>query len=203
MAKTLPSLNWQAHRFHIVGRRLCQHTVAAAAASYTTSSNQLLHAVCQEHGIKLDSNVQLASTDWGYGLCRSSHSTDAAGPVVAVPLHLVLSCSIPGCSPTPEQMCPALEQLLHSSAVSQSWEMQVAVLLLWALRQASPQSRIGSFWRQYRPLLPGGVQDCSSLLVWTAAELQELQVRHCLNAGADRLTDCLGPGTSRPHAQYV
>jgi hypothetical protein len=100
-------------------------------------------------------------------------------------------------------MCPALEQLLHSSAVSQSWEMQVAVLLLWALRQASPQSRIGSFWRQYRPLLPGGVQDCSSLLVWTAAELQELQVRHCLNAGADRLTDCLGPGTSRPHAQYV
>jgi hypothetical protein len=74
-------------------------------------------------------------------------------------------------------MSPALQHLLHKSAVSQSWEMQVAVLLLWALRQP-PQSRVGRFWQQYRPLLPRSVQDCSSLLVWSDRQLQELQVRH-------------------------
>lgn len=191
MATSLSSLNWQAHRLH-TARRLRQHVVAAAAASSSSSPNQVLHAVCEQHGIRLDPSVQLASTDCGYGLCRSQH-TDA-DPIVAVPLNLVLSCSIPGCSPAPQQMCSALEQLLHSSAVSESWEMQVAVLLLWALRQ-SPQSRIGSFWRQYRPLLPGGVQDCSSLLVWSAAELQQLQVGHSSTTGVDRPTGCRGPGT--------
>ena len=202
MATSLSSLNWQVHRLHI-GRRLCQHVVAAAAASSSSSSspNQVLHAVCEQHGIRLDPSVQLARTGWGYGLCRSQHTH--ADPVVAVPLHLVLSCSIPGCSPTPEQMCPALQQLLHSSAVSESWEMQIAVLLLWALRQAPPQSRIGSFWRQYRPLLPGGVQDCSSLLVWSAAELQELQVGHSSTTGLDRPPGYCGLGTAAARVPCV
>jgi hypothetical protein len=81
-----------------------------------------------------------------------------------------------GCSPNPQQLTPELQQLLHGSAVRQSWEMQTAVLLLWALRQP-PQSRLGGFWQQYRQLLPGSLQDCSSLLVWSDLELQELQVR--------------------------
>jgi hypothetical protein len=54
--------------------------------------------------------------------------------------------------------------------------MQVAALLLWALR-LSPVSPVGSFWQQYRQLLPGSVQECSSLLVWSKDELEELQVR--------------------------
>jgi hypothetical protein len=74
-------------------------------------------------------------------------------------------------------MSPALQQLLHHSAVSKSWEMQVAALLLWALR-LPPGSPVGSFWQQYRQLLPATVQECSSLLVWSQAELNELQVRH-------------------------
>jgi hypothetical protein len=73
-------------------------------------------------------------------------------------------------------LTPELQQLLHGSAVQQSWEMQIAVLLLWALRQP-PQSRIGSFWQQYRSLLPGSLQYCSSLLAWDGLELHELQVK--------------------------
>jgi hypothetical protein len=95
--------------------------------------------------------------------------------LVAVPLDLILSPGVPGVTQpsTPAETLP----LLHSSAVSQAWEMQVAAQLLWALRQPL-QSRFG-FWQQYRPLLPRSLEDCSSLLVWSAAELSELQVRLC------------------------
>jgi hypothetical protein len=154
-------------------------STSTAAAS---SPHQLLQDVCQQHGIHLDPTVQLASTAWGLGLCRQQLQHEQqllqqSAAVVAVPLDLVLSCSIPGCSPTPQQTSPALQRLLHESAVSQAWEMQVAVLLLWALRQP-PESRVGGFWQQYRPLLPRSVQECSSLLVWTDSQLQELQVKH-------------------------
>lgn len=155
-------------------------SAAASTDASTASPNKLLHDVCKQHGIHLDPSLHLARTQWGMGLCRQyTHQQELPAeqhrPLVSVPLDLVLSCSIPGCSPRPEQLSPDLQQLLHSSAVSQSWELQVAVLLLWALRQP-PESRIGSFWQQYKPLLPCSVQDCSSLLVWSDPELQELQV---------------------------
>lgn len=155
-------------------------TTYSANAAAGELQTQLLHKICDTHGIQLSPVVQLQHTDWGLSLCqRWQHGAlqqeHGGEHVVAVPLHLVLSCSIPGCSPGPDQMSPMLHQLLHSSACSQSWEMQVAVLLLWALRQP-PESPIGSFWRQYRQLLPASVHDCTSLLVWSEAELQELQV---------------------------
>lgn len=165
---------------HIKFIQTSSQAIRPSTTAAATSPNQLLHDVCQQHGIHLDPTVQLAHTAWGLGLClqqpqHEQKPQQQSAAVVAVPLELVLSCSIPGCSPTPQQMSAALHHLLHESAVNQSWEMQVAVLLLWALRQP-PQSRVGSFWQQYRPLLPRGVQDCSSLLVWSDSQLRELQV---------------------------
>lgn len=149
---------------------------SAAPGAQPEVQTQLLRKICDTHGIQLSAVVQLQHTDWGLSLCQLwQHDASEEENVVAVPLQLVLSCSIPGCSPGPDQMSPMLHQLLHSSACSQSWEMQVAVLLLWALRQP-PESPIGSFWRQYRKLLPASVHDCTSLLVRSEAELQELQV---------------------------
>lgn len=177
----------------------CHHTTSStssstsspppAAAQPPEPDHQLLREVCSAFGVHLHDTVELRScSEWGLSLCFNNNSTITAitphqqhqqqqppGPLIAVPLDLVLSVSIPGCSPAPDQMTPELQQLLHHSAVSHCWEMQVAALLLWALRRP-PQSRIGGFWQRYRPLLPRGVQDCSSLLVWSRAELQELQV---------------------------
>lgn len=45
--------------------------------------------------------------------------------LVSVPLHLVLSCHIPGCSPSPHEMPAELHQLLHNSCCSKAWELQV------------------------------------------------------------------------------
>lgn len=177
------------------------------SSSTTTASiaeHQLFLDLCQQHGVRLDPSICLSSTAWGLGLavaCQTQQPHQQPcddDAVVQVPLDLVLSCSIQGCSPGPQQVTPALQQVLHASEVSQSWEMQVAVLLLWALRQP-PQSRIGGFWQQYRPLLPGSVQDCASLLVWSDSELAQLQV----SAREQPRADCITPVELRQFLAWV
>ncbi|KAF6265769.1 hypothetical protein COO60DRAFT_761544 [Scenedesmus sp. NREL 46B-D3] len=96
--------------------------------------------------------------------------------LVSVPLHLVLSCNIPGCSPTPADTPPALRTLLHSSSSSSHWEMQLAELLLWAVRQ--PQdSQLGGFWRRYTAELIPSLNEQAGLLLWSKRELEQLQDR--------------------------
>jgi hypothetical protein len=96
--------------------------------------------------------------------------------LVSVPLHLVLSCNIPGCSPSPADTPPALHTLLHSSSSSCSrhWEMQLAALLLWAVRQPH-DSQLGGFWRRYAAELLPSLNEQAGLLLWSEQELEQLQ----------------------------
>lgn len=93
--------------------------------------------------------------------------------LVSVPLHLVLSCSTPGCSPSPEQIPEKLDALLQQHPISQHWELQIAALLLWALWQPA-HTTIGGFWQRYAALIPPLCEQ-SGLLLWSMQELQELQ----------------------------
>lgn len=62
---------------------------------------------------------QPSATSWAS--CSRQHQL-----LVAVPLHLVLSCSIPGCSPSPQETPVELRHLLYDTCCSKSWELQAS-----------------------------------------------------------------------------
>ncbi len=105
------------------------------------------------------------------------HHTEA---LIRVPLDLVLSCYIPGCSPA--AVCaPELQPLLHSSY---PWEIQLGGMLAWASQCAAGSGRLGMFWSEYRQGLIPSAEQQMSLLLWSKDELNELQVSGCARAAA-------------------
>jgi hypothetical protein len=180
-------------------------TAASRGTPPHSDPHQQLVELCAAYGVRLAPELQLRQqAQWGLGLWLAPagggadqqqqqqkqqqqqqagdvrHSSNSKQQqqqqlVVSVPLDLVLSCGIAGGSPPPHATPPQLQRLLHDSVCARAWELQVAALLLWALRQPRT-SRIGGFWRQYAArLLPRTTSDCSSLLVWGEHELAQLQ----------------------------
>ncbi|GBF87320.1 hypothetical protein Rsub_00031 [Raphidocelis subcapitata] len=125
-------------------------------------------------------------------------AADTAGPaprraLVRVPLDLVLSDSLPGCSPA-ARAAPELAPLLAPGSGA-AWELRLAGLLLWAARGGGGGgggggsgvelgggggggARVGrerSFWRRYAWLALPPAERQGSLLLWGEEELRELQ----------------------------
>jgi hypothetical protein len=155
-------------------------TTTTSAVAQQQHQPQRLEQLCMEYGIHLARGIHVKQGAWGLGLYRADpqHDSDSKHQqqlLVAVPLDLVLSCSIPGCSPAPHSTPSQLQALLAGSECSAAWELQVAALLLWAVREPT-STRVGGFWRRNAAHLLPGLQDNASLLVWSEQELQELQV---------------------------
>ncbi|KAF8071007.1 Beta-carotene ketolase [Scenedesmus sp. PABB004] len=148
----------------------CRAAAAAAAPGTAT-----LRAIAAEHGIALHPTLEVVAGPWGQGLHWRRPHGDAGGGatrLAAVPLRLVLSTTIPGASPGAPAAAPAgLARLLAHPACAE-WELQVAALLVWALRLPRGDA-LGDFWRDFTALLPRAEQ-LSLLLLWRQAELAEL-----------------------------
>lgn len=141
----------------------------------------------------------------------------SARPLVRVPLDLVLSPSIPGCSPA-ANAAPELAPLLRGTPMR--WELQLAGMLLWAAARGGPSSAPGRptagpgadagraahgaaqlhrercFWQRYSGALPSP-GSATSLLLWSEGELAELQVAGLRGGGgaSAAIDDCLArPG---------
>jgi hypothetical protein len=69
---------------------------------------------------------------------------------IRVPLSLVLSDEVPGCCPA-ALACQPLRDALHELRAEEEtdrWELRLAAMLLWAVRQR-PESPVGSFWGRW------------------------------------------------------
>ncbi|KAI8472113.1 MAG: hypothetical protein J3K34DRAFT_504586 [Monoraphidium minutum] len=102
----------------------------------------------------------------------------AGRPLVRVPLDLVLSAALPGCSPAAAR-APELAPLLAERGAA--WELQLAGLLLWSAcggggggGGGDADCRGPRFWRRYARALPPAAEQ-ASLLLFREEELGELQ----------------------------
>jgi hypothetical protein len=132
-----------------------------------------------------------------------------ARPIIRVPLGLVLSHTLPSCSPA-ACAAPALQPLLWDA--SAGWELHLAGLLLWACTPDTPKPGMGAaaaaaaavtplpqerrFWQQYARVLPP-LEQQTSLLLFEEGELGELQVRGFRAAGT-RPRRLLSPSQGQP-----
>lgn len=131
-------------------------------------------------------NLELEYGPHGLGLFAplggSALATDTSPALLLrVPQGLALSPSISGCRGYSD--APAsLRRLLSDGALP--WEVTVGSLLLWACSSQRPPT---DFYPQYRRLLPDA-DDQTSLLLFSAQELQQLQVSagDCTHGGAPR-----------------
>jgi len=202
---------------HGNGKRYTSTTTDAAANNSsghesskfenTQHERLLLRRLAETYGIELSPGLTVTETSsrgMGFALaCTNSSSSSATAPTAApstskqqrrslirVPLDLVLSAAIPGCSPA-ARAAPELQGLLTDP--STSWELQLAGLLLWASQDsaqgqqptppappalppaaAAEASRERRFWREYAQIIPPAHRQ-SSLLLWDDDELSELQ----------------------------
>ena len=106
-----------------------------------------LQQLAAEHAATL--NVTLGTGR--FGLCLTSKIPDRLPPppvgephlAIRVPLALVLSAEVPGCCPA-ALASPPLQSVLHELRGSE-WELRLAAILLWAVRQ-EPEGPVGCFW---------------------------------------------------------
>jgi hypothetical protein len=95
----------------------------------------------------------LQFADSGYIRRVTQEGTDGAERYVRVPVSMVLSDEVPGCC----QEAAAFPQLddvikrLKSYPEHDRWELRLAAMLLWAVRQESHTS-VGAFWARWEPL---------------------------------------------------
>lgn len=140
--------------------RTCGLGIANSLPTADTAPDEVLSALCQQFAIRTAVQVAKGQWGLGLFLNKTAHvlagvertvdgrsaskfslsicaqhqtghgSQQQQHLLVSVPLHLVLSCTISGCSPTPHETPAELHHLLHSSCCSKSWELQV-ILLAW------------------------------------------------------------------------
>lgn len=92
-----------------------------------------------------------------------------------MPLHLVLSPSLPGACP-PAHASPALQPLIAQAAEDElAWEIAVGAMLVWAVRQGA--SLYQGYWAEAAKagLLPAP-GSLTSVLCLSLQELRNLQV---------------------------
>jgi hypothetical protein len=113
-----------------------------------------LERLAAEHAAVL--NVALGAGRFGLCLTNKSSAAAAAPPpsgepqlAIRVPLALVLSDEVPGCSPAARAAAPlqrVLQQLRSVEDIDR-WELRLAAMLLWAVRQLDAPA--GSFWGRW------------------------------------------------------
>lgn len=194
---------YHSQRHICIAYRNFKCTALPSSIATAHAEPSLLRRLATEFGVELADNIVVANTPTGLGLVCTKHSSQhlqqqqttphhhhrqpqqqRKAPhqlLIRVPFDLVLSCTIPGCSPA-ARAAPELQQLLTDP--SASWALKLAGLLLWACQpaaaaQSAPsehlQCRERQFWCRYATVLPPSDRQ-TSLLLFEEENLVQLQV---------------------------
>ena len=115
---------------------------AAAAAATLAAAAEATPAAVAETAVAAETTAA-AATPTAPSPAATPPTGAAAEVLLQVPLPLCLSHNLPGCSPA-AAADPALQHLLHQDLSNYSWEVNIGVLLMWAVRQP-PYTTLGKW----------------------------------------------------------
>ena len=214
------------------GPGLSHARAASCTAAGAAGPAVLARRLAFKHGVQLDGAIDVAATPYGLGMVCTQpldpavSSSTGGRALIRVAVVLVLSATLPGCSPS-ARAAPELRPLLSDSSVG--WELQLAGMLLWACLPGGSPSRCAKaaaqgdggtssasggggtaaaaaagdcreqrFWRQCATLLPPADLQ-TALRSFDGSELAELQVqRGAVGCSDNGAVPCVRLPVSQP-----